>query len=108
MLPGRGTALCAGTTRAGRSCCNLEVEGFGFCLHHVPDDELADAEQVVGFERCRTRFGQPDACRFIALSYVDSPPVCKVHLSGFARTTEAIAFIRGQALDRFSQLRLVR
>jgi hypothetical protein len=82
------------------------VEGFEHCLHHVPDDELADAEAVVGFNRCRTRFGQPDACRYIAMSYVDDdhPPVCKVHLSGFMRQVEAIRRTRNQVLDRKAEL----
>jgi hypothetical protein len=81
-MPGWGTALCAGTTRARQPSCKLEVEGLEYCLHHMPDDLLELAEQIMGFRRCRTRFGQPAACRFYAVNG-SSPPRCKVRSISF-------------------------
>jgi hypothetical protein len=83
MLPGRGSALCAGTTRRNRPCCDWEIEGIGYCLHHVPDELLEQAELVVGFRLCRREPG----CRGYAISW-SNPPACKAHLSGLARRIE--------------------
>jgi hypothetical protein len=52
----------------------MEIEGLDYCLHHVPDELLEEAEAIVGFRRCRSRFG----CRQYAVAGTD-PPVCKNH-----------------------------
>lgn len=76
--PGEGVFPCKGTGKRGAPCSNMEIDGLEYCLHHVPDDLLEEAEQVTGFRRCRHGFGQPDACRFYAVAQSD-PPACKDH-----------------------------
>jgi len=44
----------------------------------VPDDMLEEAEESTGMMRCRHRFTEPDACRYIAVNGT-VPPRCKVH-----------------------------
>lgn len=75
---GEGSIPCAGTSRGGMPCGFNEIEGLEFCLHHVPDELLDEAEDITGYRRCRERFGQPDACRFFAVEGTD-PPQCKNH-----------------------------
>jgi hypothetical protein len=77
-FPGEGTEPCQGTTNAGKPCGNREIEGLEFCLHHVPDEYLDEAEAVTGMRRCRHRFGQTDACRYTAVTATE-PPQCKDH-----------------------------
>lgn len=76
--PGFGTALCIGWRKDGQHCGSVEVEGLEYCLHHMPDDLLEEAEALTGFRRCRHEFGTPDACRFYAVRGTE-PPVCKNH-----------------------------
>jgi hypothetical protein len=68
---GLGTTRCTGTTRDGWPCWGWVVRGFAFCLHHVPDADLAEAEAVMGFRRC-------GKCRQYAVKGSD-PPRCKIH-----------------------------
>jgi Potential DNA-binding domain len=77
-FPGEGQVRCAGFTNRGTPCSNNEIEGLEYCLHHIPDDLLEEAEQVTGWRRCRTRFGEADACRFYAVTGTE-PPACKNH-----------------------------
>jgi hypothetical protein len=77
-FPGEGTVLCAGIGNHGLPCSNMEIEGLEYCLHHVPDDLLDEAEMITGMRRCRQRFGEPDACRQFAVD-ATSPPLCKNH-----------------------------
>jgi hypothetical protein len=83
MRPWEGDKLCAGTTRAGRPCFNQVVRFFDYCLHHVPADQLDQAEAVAGFRLCRREPG----CRGYAISW-SWPSACKVHLSGVQRQIE--------------------
>ena len=76
--PGFGTALCIGRRKDGQKCGSVEVEGLEYCLHHMPEDLLEEAEQLTGFKRCRKDFGTPDACRYFAVRGTE-PPVCKNH-----------------------------
>src|SRR5215831_18089746 len=64
--------------RDGRRCGNWEVDGLEYCVQHVPDDLLDEAEEVTGIRRCRQRFGQPDACRRISAAGT-VPPACENH-----------------------------
>lgn len=98
MMPGRGPALCAGRTRAGRPCFDYEIEGFGRCLRHVHPDQLEDAEAVCGIRLCR----RPD-CLGYAISWT-SPPRCKTHLSGLARQIEHMQLIRYQVEVRQAEI----
>jgi hypothetical protein len=98
-IPGHGTALCAWPRKA---CGEREIEGLGFCLHHVPDEDLAEAEAVTGFFRCRIRFGQPDACRNYAVK-ATSPPCCNVHgatIGGTRGKGTARKVVEGRVTDR--------
>lgn len=76
--PGFGTALCIGFRRDGQKCGSVEVEGLEYCLHHMPDDLLEEAETLTGFRRCRKDFGTPEACHYFAVRGTE-PPVCKNH-----------------------------
>jgi len=44
-------------------CADLEIEGLGYCLRHVPADSLAEAEAITGWHRCQWGRGH---CREIA------------------------------------------
>lgn len=46
--PWEGPHMCAGSTRAGLPCCDREIGDLGWCLHHVPDDQLGSAELIRG------------------------------------------------------------
>lgn len=79
MYEWEGPELCKGT--AGKNaarCTNKEILGLEYCLHHVPDEDLEEAESITGWQRCRERFGQPHACRQYAVKNTD-PPQCKNH-----------------------------
>lgn len=76
--PGEGLVRCIGLTVDGTRCTNNEVEGLEFCLHHMPDELLEEAELITGFRRCRDLFGTPFACHGYAIAGSD-PPVCKIH-----------------------------
>lgn len=79
LMPWQGTTRCGEPTRKdGAPCRDFEILGLGACFHHVPDDLLAEAEEITGLRRCRNqREGKP-ACTYIAVKGTD-PPCCKVH-----------------------------
>jgi hypothetical protein len=104
--PGFGTALCTGRRRDGQRCGNVEVEGMDFCLHHMPDDMLEEAEAVTGFRRCRHDFGTPEACHFYAAAGTE-PPACKNHGGNTGtgqRQGAALRVINGQADTRAAEI----
>jgi hypothetical protein len=106
MAPGFGTALCIGRRRDGRPCGNVEVEGLEYCLHHMPDDLLEEAEQATGFRRCRHDFGTPGACHYYAVAET-SPPACKNHganAGGVIRQQAGLRLINGQADARAGEI----
>lgn len=74
---GEGSVRC-GWAFGGSRCGHNEIDGLEFCLQHVPDDILEEAEEITGMRRCRHRFGEPDACRQISVN-VTEPPMCKNH-----------------------------
>jgi hypothetical protein len=90
--PGFGTALCASKRRDGQPCGNVEVEGMEFCLQHMPDDLLEEAEAVTGFNRCRKNFGSPEACNKYAVAGT-IPPCCQAH-----GANEGANMLKGAAL----------
>lgn len=63
-----GPKLCGAPTNTGSPCSSKEILGLEFCLQHVPDDMLEEAEEITGMRRCRNRFGESDACRMIAVA----------------------------------------
>ena len=72
--PWEGTGFCAGTTRGGLPCTQMEIRTLGWCLAHVPDELLELAEEIRGAQRCRIRPG----CRQYAVEGT-LPPMCKNH-----------------------------
>lgn len=62
----------------GRRCGNTEVDGLEYCVLHVPDDLLEEAEEITGAYRCRHDFGTPDPCRQYAVAGT-RPPHCEKH-----------------------------
>jgi hypothetical protein len=73
IIPGAGHGPCGQP-----ECGETEIEGMGFCLHHVPPEDLEEAEAVTGFSRCRRNHGQPDFCRNYSVKG-SSPPACNAH-----------------------------
>lgn len=74
IRPGEGELLCAWPA----GCRNHEVEGLEFCLHHVPDELLDEAEELSHTRRCRHGYPGDGACRYLAVGGTD-PPRCKNH-----------------------------
>jgi hypothetical protein len=75
----QGGNLCAYTeTASGERCGLKEIDGLEYCLHHVPDDLLDEAEEITGINRCRYDFGMPGACRQFAVKGA-VPTRCKNH-----------------------------
>ena len=104
--PGFGTVPCIGRTRDGQRCGNAEVEGLEYCLQHMPDELLEEAEQATGFRRCRHDFGTPDACIAYAVQGTD-PPACQRHganTGGNFRKGAALRLINGAADQRAAEL----
>jgi hypothetical protein len=88
-------------------CSNNEIEGMEFCLHHVPDDMLDEAEEVTGFRRCRHGWGTTEpSCGSYAVSGTD-PPACKNHGANSGSVTSregARRVVEGKAADRLAQI----
>ena len=100
-IPGHGTAVCGWP-----GCGEREIEGLGFCLHHVPDEDLEEAEEVTGFSRCRTHFGTPGACRNYAVKGT-SPPRCNSHgvrVGHSASRAASTRVVEGRVMERMSEL----
>jgi len=93
-FPGEGTAKCAEP-----GCGNREIEGLEFCLHHVPGELLAEAEEITGFRRC-------SKCRFYAVAGTE-PPLCKIHganTGSHQRKLAAGRVVEGRITDRTAAL----
>lgn len=78
LRPWEGEAKCGVPSKNSGLCGNFVIDGLGACLQHVPDELLEEAEDVTGISRCRKRFGEPDACRNLAVAGTD-PPQCNNH-----------------------------
>lgn len=78
LMPGLGDSYCIHVTGTGRQCTKREVLGLEYCLRHMPDDLLDEAEEITGQYRCRWHFSQPDACHQMAKAGT-VPPMCKNH-----------------------------
>ena len=50
---GEGPGLCVENSRIGVPCTHHEVLGLEYCVWHMPDDLLEEAEQITGWKRCR-------------------------------------------------------
>ena len=51
----------------GRRCRWPDVPGLEYCIAHMPDELLEEAEEISGITRCRHHFGFEDACHNLAL-----------------------------------------
>lgn len=103
---GQGSVFCKDSTRSGARCSQLEIEGLEYCLQHMPDDLLDEAEGVTGVRRCRTRFGQPDACRMISVSGTE-PPRCKncgANAGSWTAKQAANRVVQASAAERCAEL----
>lgn len=98
--PGEGRLPCCWPA----GCGNKEIEGLEYCLHHVPDDLLDEAEDITGIRRCRHEFGDPGACRYYAKAGT-VPPMCKVHganRGSYQAKTAAGRVAEGKVMDRLA------
>lgn len=98
VRPGEGTLSCAWPA----GCGNREIDGLGFCLHHVPDELLEEAEELFRCRRCRHASG----CRSIAVNGTD-PPACKVHGANLGSNTSRASSARvveGRVQDRMTEI----
>jgi hypothetical protein len=78
LRPGEGPLLCTALSASGLPCTHHEVEGMEFCVWHMPDDLLDEAEEITGWHRCRHAFPGPNACRAAAVKDT-VPPRCQSH-----------------------------
>jgi hypothetical protein len=101
-----GPVNCAGRTAGGMPCSNREIEGLEYCLAHIPDDMLEEAEEITGYRRCRHGFGTPGACRRYAIAGTE-PPQCQNHgaPAGSVRSkAAALRVIDGQAERQLTEI----
>lgn len=83
-----------GTSRCG-SCGKFEIDGLGFCIHHVPAEDLAEAEGITGLRRC-------GRCTYLAVEGTN-PPTCPEHSTQQTRRA-APGFIEADMADRMTQI----
>jgi hypothetical protein len=107
-----GSTLCTGTSAGTRQpCANFEVEGLDFCMHHMPIELLAEAEEITGIIRCRKPVDSSteaagDICAMFAVKGTD-PPRCKVHganLGSAMSKRAAASVIEGEVQDKFAEI----
>jgi len=104
--PGSGPLICQGTSAEGTPCTHPEIEGLGYCLPHMPDEFLEEAEAITGMVRCRKRFGEPDACHQFAVKGT-VPPKCKNHgasAGSFPNKQAAGRAVNGRVTDRMAAI----
>jgi hypothetical protein len=85
MRPWEGNQRCRGFTREKLPCGNWEILGLEFCLQHVPDDLLEEAEEITGLTRCRHESGCQQIC-------ATGSTICKNHggqIGGYQRKVGA-------------------
>jgi hypothetical protein len=99
-MDGLGAERCIEVMPSGRGCSFLEVEGMEYCLHHMPDDRLEEAEQITGVKRCHQH---PDGY-YRCLEYAtDGTDHCASHSQRAKGTKVKIQFAR-EALDRAAEI----
>jgi hypothetical protein len=77
------------------SCGKQEIDGLGFCIHHVPDEDLPEAEGITGLVRCRQ-------CSYLAVEHTN-PPTCPEHSTPQTRRAST-GFIESTMADRMAQI----
>lgn len=99
-MNGLGSARCIEVIPSGRACQNYEVEGMEFCLKHMPETMLDEAEQVTGVLRCHRHPDGRAACRELAQTGTD-------HCAGHNPAKQArmtLVAIQGQAVERAGKI----
>ena len=102
IRPGEGELLCSWPP----GCKHREIDGLEFCLWHMPDELLEEAEELARAHRCRHSFPGPDACHQMAVAGT-APPRCKTHganLGGVISKQAATREVEGRVLDRMAQI----
>jgi hypothetical protein len=100
--PWHGPNKCLGETAGGSRCSDWEIDGLEFCIHHVPDEMLDEAEEITGLRRCRA----PGGCPLLAKEGTD-PARCMNHagppttVKGQLTTARAI---EGQVIERMEEI----
>lgn len=94
-MKGLGSQRCIEVLYNGQSCKHLEVEGMDFCLRHMPESLLEEAEAVTGVRRCRR-------CREHAEEGTD-PPACKAHKPERAAKAQLV-LMQGRMADRAAEI----
>jgi hypothetical protein len=98
IRPWQGPNECGAPLNDGRSCTQLEIDGLDACFRHVPDELLAEAEEITGWRRCRDSSG----CNQVAKRGTE-PPQCKNHGANLGSLTSQHAaerVIEGKYADR--------
>ena len=102
IRPGEGELLCSWPP----GCKHREIDGLEFCLWHMPDELLEEAEELARAHRCRHSFPGPDACHQMAVAGTE-PPRCKNHganKGGVISKQAATREVEGRVMDRMAQI----
>lgn len=100
-----GPSRCQGTTRFGERCNEWEIDGLEFCIRHVPDDLIEEAEEIVGVRLCKVKH-TPPACRNFAVEGSE-PPRCTTHgaaAGSFPAKGAAMNAVENHMTDRLAAL----
>jgi hypothetical protein len=98
VRPWQGPNRCGAPTGDGGPCTQFEIDGLDACFRHVPDELLAEAEEVTGWRRCR----QGNGCTQVAKRGTE-PPACKTHGANLGSLTSQCAaerVVEGKYADR--------
>ena len=101
IRPGEGELLCSWP----KGCRNHEIDGLEFCLQHVPDDLLDEAEEITHTKRCRKGF-PGETCHTLAVKGTE-PARCKTHganLGGVISKQAATRVVEGRVQDRMVEI----
>ena len=94
-MNGLGSQKCIEVRPNGRACGNYEVEGLEFCLQHMPEPLLDEAEQVTGVLRCHRHPNGRSFCREFAVPGTDH---CASH-NPARRARAQLALVQGEAVE---------
>jgi hypothetical protein len=98
IRPWQGPNRCGQPLPDGSTCSQWEIDGLDACFRHVPDELLAEAEELTGWRRCR----QGDGCTQVAKRGTE-PPACKNHGANLGSLTSQHAaerVVQGNVADQ--------
>jgi hypothetical protein len=91
---------CAGTSKTGLRCRDKEIDGLEFCIRHVPDELLEEAEEITGIRLCRWN----GRCPNFSVNGSD-PPRCQAHgMRGDARKGAALNVVENKAAVHLAEI----